>query len=332
MGLWLGCWWIACATAGGVHAQVDATPPTAEASAVPGYTEAVGAAIEHYSAHRWREAQVAFARAHELQPSARTYRGLGLAAYYVGEYSVAREAFEQALSDARRPLPEDQRREVVELLAASVRETGRFELRVAPASARVEADGAVTERRVLLLSRGEHAVSVSAEGHVPQHATLIVTGGEDRALAFALPVVARAPSPVAKSEPVRIAPVASSRPEAPEASRARDDGGRALTWIVAAAVPVFAGASAAVWLTGEAKRDDIEDDCARDRCDRAEADRRSRSVGLAAHETWATVSLAAAGVALVAASVLFVVEGGEPPSSAIQIDAARSGAVVRGNF
>lgn len=316
-----------------MRAQSSApAPPAVESAFVPGYAEAIGEAIEHYTARRWPEAQAAFARAHELQPSARTYRGLGLAAFYLEKYWIAREAFEQALADPRRPLPDDQRREVVELLAACARETGRFELRVAPVTAHVEVDGAVTEQRVLVLSRGEHAVSVSAEGHVPQHATLIVTGGEDRALAFALPTVAP-PSPVtapltpaAAPAPVRLSSAVVAAP------RERAESGRLYTWIVAATVPVFAGVSAAVWLTGEAKRDDIEDDCSREGCDRAEANRRIDEADLAAHEAWATVSLAAAGVALVGAAVLFVVEGGEPEGSAIQIHAERSGAVLRGQF
>src|SRR5688500_9579869 len=92
MGLSLVCWWIACAVGGEVHAQGEAPSPAAEAAGVPGYAEAIGEAIEHYSAHRWPEAQAAFARAHALQPSARTYRGLGLAAFYLQEFVFAREA------------------------------------------------------------------------------------------------------------------------------------------------------------------------------------------------------------------------------------------------
>jgi len=97
-------------------------------------------------------------------------------------------------------------------------------------------------------------------------------------------------------------------------------------------VPVFAGAAAAVWFTGKAKRDGIERACARDRCDQAEVDRRSDDASLDAHATWTNVSLVTSGVALVAASVLFIVEGRRPGDPEIELGAARSGAMLRSRF
>ena len=338
---------------GQVGAQSPVEPEAAGVSAEPAYGEAIRTAVAHYSAGRWREAQLAFARAHALQPSARTQRGLGLAAFYRGQYAAAREAFEQALADTRRPLPDEQRHELATLMRSAARESGRFELHVTPASAWVELDGEVTERRVLFLERGAHVLSVRAAGHAAQRSELHVIGGEDRTLMLTLsPVATSAPglghlpplavpirsSAAAASDQPSSATTGSTAPALrggassapPPARPARS--GRVFTWVALTAVPVFAGTAAAVWFGGESKRDRIENDCERDECDEAEAARRWDDAGLDAHETWTHVSLVAAGAALVAATVLFVVEGSEASGDAIAVGGTRSGVGLSGRF
>lgn len=332
-GVWLGLF-LACATVGcEVEARAQYSPTAEEASAGPaGYTEAIQEAIDHYSAGRWRQAQEAFTRAHALQPSARTYRGLGLSTFYLGDFAAARAAFEQALADTRRPLPEDQKAQLAELLLEAARMTGRIELNVAPASARVELDGVAVEKGVLFVDRGEHVLSVSADGYVPERSTLAIEGGEQRSLDLVLEQQAPATSlPVALP-----APVAAATPLAPStadpsvgAPPARP---RVLTWIAAAAVPVFAGTATVVWLTGKAERDQVEEDCIRDACDEREAQRRLDRAGVDAHETWTNVALAASGAALVAATILFFVEGQGGSEPQIELTAARSGAALQTRF
>jgi hypothetical protein len=334
----LGCL-LACIVPAQVQAQAPGAPVAQEPDAAA-YTEAIGEAVGHYSGGRWREAQIAFARAHALQPSARTYRGLGLSAFYLEDFAAAREAFEQALTDTRRPLAEDQRHEVADLLRACASNTGRFEVRVDPPSARVEIDGAVTEQRVLFLARGKHALAANADGYSPRLELLTVMGGEERSVDFALTAVqrselappARAPDGVNEPSRASVGARSSTVASTPPKSASSGPDGRVVTWIVAGTVPLFAGVAAAVWFTGKAERDAIERDCVRDRCDRAEANRRVDDASLDAHATWTNVSLVASGVALVAASVLYVVEGHEPGGPEIKLSAARSGAALRGRF
>ncbi|HKU36816.1 MAG TPA: hypothetical protein VJR89_01680, partial [Polyangiales bacterium] len=315
--------------------------PIAEHGADPGadaeYADEIRAAVEHYSARRWSEAHAAFARAHALQPSARTFRGLGLAAFYLEQYAAARQAFEQALADPRRPLPPEQREELGLLIHTAARESGRFELHVEPAAAQVELDGALTEQRVLFLARGEHVLSVRAADHAAQRTVLKVAGGEDRMLML---VLAREPVPGAG---LASSAAATAREQSPEATPARarvheptydvtsrHEGGRFFTWIAAGAVPVFAGTAAAIWFTGDAKRDQIERDCAKDGCDAPEARRRWDDANIDAHQTWTRVSLVAAGVALVAAPVLFVVEGAGSSPDRVKLVIAPSGGGLGG--
>jgi hypothetical protein len=319
-----------------VSAAAQSQPQPAHA--VPGYAEAIAEAVAHYGARRWRDAHTAFTRAHALQPSARTHRGLGLTAFYLDDYAAARQAFEHALADTRRPLTDDQRREIEELMRSAASETGRFELRIAPPSARVEVDGAPTDRRVLFLARGEHVFSISAADHTPQRTALSVNGREDRILEFELEPVPPRAAAVASATGPRLpepAPAAAARAGAggnAAPAGASTHGGRVLSWVAAAAVPVFAGAAAAFWFTGKAERDAIERDCRRDGCDRAEADRRITEADLDAHETWTGVSLVLAGTALVAASVLFVVEGEQGGDVEPRLSRGGSEVALRGRF
>jgi len=331
-----GVWLAAClamALLGGLQrARAQDAPQAEDTVAAPGYAEAIREAVEAYSAGQWRNAQQAFARAHALHPSARTFRGLGLSAFYLGELAAARLAFEQALAETRRPLPEDQRRELVELLREATQATARIELRVAPAMARVELDGVATEPGSLILERGEHVLVVSAEGYVSQRMTLEIAGGEQRSLDFALQAQAVSPAPVGTGAGATV-PSRTASPSGTSAGPALAPArGRVFTWIAAAAVPVFAGSAAVVWFTGKAKRDAIEHECARDFCDHAEAERRLDRAGVDAHETWTNVAWGAAGTALVASAVLFFVEDEQGSRSNVEISADRAGAVLRGQF
>jgi hypothetical protein len=319
--------------ANGTRAQ-DA-PQLTDAAGPPGYAEAIREAVDHYSAERWRPAQKAFARAHALQPSARTYRGLGLSAFYLDEFAAARAAFEQALADTRRPLPEEQKRALSELLLETTRLTGRIELQVEPSSARVELDGVVIESSVLFVDRGAHVLSVSAEGYVSQRTTLVIEGGEQRSLDLRLEAQASEPAAVVQPEQLarEPAPPAAQRAIAPvRQMTSPDEGGRVFTWIAAAAVPVFAGSAGLIWVTGQNELEAVEDDCQRDGCDAAEGARRLDAAGVDAHETWTNVCLVVSGVALATATVLFFVEGKPSTRSDVELTVERSGALLRGQF
>lgn len=309
---------------------VDAAGP--DVAGPPGYAEAIREAVDHYSAQRWRLAQKAFARAHALQPSARTYRGLGLSAFYLDEFAAAREAFEQALADTRRPLSEEQKRALSELLLETTSLTGRIELHVEPRSARVELDGVVTEASVLFVDRGAHVLSVRAEGYVAQRTTLAIEGGEQRSLNLTLEAQASEPAAAAQPAPEPAAPAPPRAIVREDHPAPADEGGRVFTWIAAAAVPVFAGTAGLIWLTGQNELDAVKDDCQRDGCDAAEGARRLEASSVDAHETWTNVCLVASGVALATATVLFFVEGQPGARSEVELGAYRSGALLRGQF
>src|SRR6478752_515129 len=76
------------------------------------YDVTVKNAVTEYAAGNWGEARVLFARAHEMEPSARTFRGLGLCDFELRRYVEAISELEAALSDKRKPLTTAQRQEI----------------------------------------------------------------------------------------------------------------------------------------------------------------------------------------------------------------------------
>jgi hypothetical protein len=104
-------WWVAllfaCAVAHvsrpplPVHAQ--ATP--SEASDEPDeFSREIRMAVDAYDRDDYAVAREHFLRAHEIQPSARTWRGLGMTAFELHLYDDAIRELSFALEDERRPL------------------------------------------------------------------------------------------------------------------------------------------------------------------------------------------------------------------------------------
>lgn len=91
------------------------------------YRGVVMHAVSEFDAGRSAEARALFLRAHELWPSARTLRTLGMTAFDLRMYPRALEELQGALDDARRPLPDDQR-----ALAVQGREDEELTLRLEP--------------------------------------------------------------------------------------------------------------------------------------------------------------------------------------------------------
>jgi hypothetical protein len=317
--------WLGGPQAGLAQVAATVTDQGTEPAESAAYRAAIDSAVRSFAAGRWTEARSAFEQAHALAPSARTFRGLGLAAFYLHDYVAARVGFEQALHDDRKPLTAEQRAELTRLLGVTQRETGRFELHLQPSAARIVVDGTPISERVLVLERGIHVLALDADGCEPLRLQLSVSGEEDRKLEFSLlargmdtPTLAphsRAPTPQPHEPELAVIPAAAQGRErdAPEHRHPRR-----WTWVALAAVPVFAGTAAALWLTGQAKHDRVASACMQG-CSSAEAERRLQQAGVQSYATWTSVSLMAAGAAAVAAGVLFFVEPGSDRSRPVTL-------------
>ena len=153
------------------------------------YREVVDAAIADFEAGRYAEARAVFQRAHELWPSARTLRTLGMTAFELSMYPQAMQELEAALDDPRRPLPTEQRAQVTALLEQTRPWVGRFRLHFTPRAAELTLDGAAlgsTTDLTVVLALGEHELRAVAHGYLPLRSVLQVQGREDRALLLVL--------------------------------------------------------------------------------------------------------------------------------------------------
>ena len=76
------------------------------------YRALINDAVAEYDAHHFEEARALFRRAHELEPSARTWRGIGMAAFELRDYVKSLRALEASLVDSRLPLTGTERDQV----------------------------------------------------------------------------------------------------------------------------------------------------------------------------------------------------------------------------
>jgi hypothetical protein len=159
-------------------------------SAESGYEQLVQRGVAQYQQGHWHEARGLFEQAHQLQPNARTLRGLGMTSYQLGEFVQALGFFEQSLVSPQRPLGPDLRTEVTRYLREAERLVARLQLQIEPEHATVTIDGAATrpnDDSVILLEAGPHELSVHASGHVPLSRRLVAKQGQEIYLQLVLP-------------------------------------------------------------------------------------------------------------------------------------------------
>jgi hypothetical protein len=243
-------------------------PPTAAAAAEEPpievqqqYRLIVEHAVVEFDAGRFAEARALFLRAHEMWPSARTFRVLGMTSFELRNYVSALRALTAALADARRPLSDEHRREVEALIEQTRVFVGRYRLELTPATARLRVDGNAAQREIdgsLLLGVGHHELLASADGHAPLRRQLFVEGRDDRTLVLELVPLSASPPPAASTEDRPAAPP-PAQPAAPAAVTAdpspRDSGFELWPWMLGAGGAI--GATALVLFISA----EVEDDC-----------------------------------------------------------------------
>ena len=302
------------------------------------YRRVVAEGVSEFAAGHWAEARAAFLRGHELWPSARTLRSLGMTSFELRAYARAAIELQAALDDTRRPLSPEQRTHVGALLEQTRAFVGRFRVQLSPSDAQLLVDGAPFAGAppiVLVLEVGRHELVARAPGHEVLRRPLDVQGHEEAAIVFELQPSAIAGGAAAPSPAAAAAARADARPvrgdPRADSDGGADGGGRLWTWIAGGTAVALAAASTAFWLHSRAEYDAIDERCARVQCERGELDESPFSTPQTAHH----VTLALALVAGAGAVVLFFVEG-EPrageraPLPTAQVSVGAGGVSVRG--
>ncbi|HKP56277.1 MAG TPA: PEGA domain-containing protein [Polyangiales bacterium] len=239
----------------------DATPS--------GYDAFIEQAIQAYDGGRWAEARSLFRRAHDLMPTARTLRTMGMCSFNLGDYLDAVANLEAALQDSRKPLNPEQRASASDLIARSQAHVGRFRLRLTPEDAVVWVDGRPPLRLgsgEVLLEPGRHEVSVQASGYQTNRSTLQVEGGDRTTLEIRLEASSPQSAVVATAA---VEPIAGTSPQPAEPAPAPAAHGN--TQAVLGYVSLgLAGASLIAFgiSTGMAssKASSLEDNCSDNAC------------------------------------------------------------------
>lgn len=144
------------------------------------YRALIRDAVEQSRDGRLQEALALFLRAHEIRPSARTLRGIGLVRFGLQDYAGTIRALSASLTDERRPLDDDDHAEAEQILARARSFVAQVQLSLSPEDMRVSSDGLAIEREPdgsVLLNPGSHELRFEAEGHQVDTRQLTVEGG-----------------------------------------------------------------------------------------------------------------------------------------------------------
>ncbi|HEX6245159.1 MAG TPA: hypothetical protein VFZ61_29760 [Polyangiales bacterium] len=282
------------------------------------YKELVEQALSEFKHKNWPEARVLFMRAHELNPNARTLRGMGIVSFEMRDYLNAVTNLKAALEDKRQALTDAQRKECESLLTRARTYVGVYTIKVDPMDARVQLDGAEVTRDEeghLLVPFGEHTISARAPGRQEASTRLHVQGGERGDIVLALPLEAPAVLPVVAPAAAATAPEPSAAPASEPARGAKSERngfvghGLKYTWVALGASALFGGGAVAFWYLGDNELSKLDDKCrARandgDPCTKGNTD--TGKVEL--YETLTNVSIGVSAAALVTAGILMGLE------------------------
>jgi hypothetical protein len=154
------------------------------------YEAALDRALSAHASGQLDEARSFMERAHALEPSARTWRGLGIIAFAQERFVEAVAPLEQALASEVRPLTPELRAAVDELLTRIWSRIARLRLQLEPADSKVVVDGLAPvwhAQGELLLVPGAHHVQVSATEHAQYSLDLYSAAGTIQSLRLHLP-------------------------------------------------------------------------------------------------------------------------------------------------
>src|SRR5687767_11577462 len=183
----LVCFSLAAQRTNAQPSSIEGSEPTAPSD----YEVALSEALAAHARWDYVQARIFMERAHQIEPSARTLRGLGIVAFAQGRHLEAIRYLESALASGDKPLPAELRSAVEELLGHAWGQVGRYELLLDP-----EGGDLLIDRRPLnlyaphtvVLLPGNHVLTARAPARAPYELTLTVKPGERRTIHVVLAV------------------------------------------------------------------------------------------------------------------------------------------------
>lgn len=289
---------------GSVTAQAGASggpKSKADSSKQSEYDRLLKEALSEFGLGNWTEARALFERAHELKPSARTLRAIGLSAFEEKSYAAAVASLTAALNDQRQPLSAKQRDEAANAIDRALNYIAEYELVITPEDAKatvtIDSREPVMLDGRLLLDPGKYLLEVTAEGYEVARQNLDARPREKQTLHIALAL------PQSETTPAQVAVTASPTTSS---GAPKDTGLSTQQWIgigVGAAGIATLGVSAAFGLTAMSKADDAG--CSKGLCPNERAQKLNNEALDAG--TISTVTFIAGAVTAAAGAVLLLV-------------------------
>lgn len=305
-----------------------------EQKAPEGYRPLVRKALEHVDEKRWAEATALFERAHAMFPNARTLRGLAIVNFEARRYVEALRFGRESLANKVRPLTDDQREYLEELVEQADAFVGRYTIQVTPEGAELWVDGhpAALTDGVLLLDPGAHEIVARAPKHTELSRSVRVQAGQSGEFRLDLvPTQAAARAAEANTEP-------TPEPQPTHQTRS-EQRPRLWTWVAAGASAAFAIAAVGIYASALSERDDIADTCRGMQggaCTPMERDQLLDDSDIGLKETLTTTGIVLSAAGAVGAGVLFYLEGrpaeAESEAAATTIGVLPGAIAVTGRF
>jgi hypothetical protein len=297
------------------------------------YKELIDQALLEFKHKNWPEARVLFRRAHDLSPSARTLRGMGVVSYEMRDYVQAVRDLSAALADPRQPLTESQRTECQTLLSRSRTFVGVFDVQVTPAEAELYVDGGRVTREpdgTLLLAFGSHTLRAAAEGHQDETVRVNVQGGERGSVELALDELGAAPLATEQHAEEQVEPTPEPATKRPPTASKRE-GGLRYTWVALGASAAFGAGAVAAWMLGDKELDNLDASCKQRATSGTPCTRGAVSTStIKSYERVSNAAIGLSAAALVTAGVLAYFEW--PRERAVSVGLGPSSLSVRGEF
>jgi tetratricopeptide (TPR) repeat protein len=266
----------------------------------PEFNDVIKRAVVEFDQGHWEEASALFRQAHELNPSARTWRGLGLTSFELRRYVNAIAELEAALADPRKPLTNQQRKEVETVLGRAREFVSVYRVRVQPSGAEVIVDGhpATLNQGQLFLDPGPHTLLVRASGYEERREDLRAAAGAKDELSIELSVTGPA-----EEVALEAAAPAEARPDEPPPPKRR----RVWTWVLGGASVAAGAAAIGLGVATDGKSEDFKQCGATPDCQDIADKGKSLQLGT-------NLSIGLAGAFLVGAVTAFFLEGRARPA------------------
>ncbi|HEY6879952.1 MAG TPA: hypothetical protein VI299_18125 [Polyangiales bacterium] len=275
-----------------------------------GYEETIRRALEEYAQSHWEESRVLFKRAHAVNPSARTWRGMGICAFELRQYVAAIDELNAALADFRKPLTNDQRNEAQRLLSRARAFVAVYDVKVKPDNAQILIDGVAAQVKdnKLYVDPGSHMLTIRAADHQERKLDVRLGAGTYQDLSVEL---------------LPVGQVATSPADAPATKKKR----RIWTWVLGGAT-VAAGAVAIGMAFGARNAMQDNDVCKSFQLDCRDVVDRGKSFALGTNLAAGLTGALAIGT--VVAAILETGPAEEKPRTALLV--GPQGLTLRGSF